>query len=146
MPANTTPVFPITPKVSFTGNITTANTAKDGTGTVNLLYTAGSNGSRIDQIKVRAKGTNVATVMRFFVNNGSDPTVAANNTLVHEKTIPATTLSETSELADVDVTIAKDAGKVACPIPYLPAGYRLYVTIGTTIAAGVQVTCWGGDF
>lgn len=146
MPANITPIFPVTPKVSYTGNITVANTAKDGTGTVNLLFTAGANGSRIDQIKVRAKGTNVATVMRFFVNNGQDPTVAANNTLAHETTISATTLSETSALSDNDIMIDKNTGEKACPIPYLPAGYRIYVTIGTAISAGVQASCWGGDY
>jgi len=146
MPANTQPIFPLTPKVSWTDNITSANTAKDGTGTTNLLFTAGANGSKIDQIKVRAKGTNVATVMRFFVNNGSDPTTATNNTLAHEETLAATTLSEVAELADVDVTIAKNTGEVAVPIPYLPAGYRIYVTIGTAVAAGVQATCWGADY
>ena len=146
MPANTVPIFPLTPKVTFTGNITTANTAKDGTGTINLLFTAGANGARIDQIKVRAKGTNVATVMRFFVNNGADPTVATNNTLVHEVTLAATTLSETGAVADNDVVISKNTTETACPIPYLPATYRLYVTIGTTISAGVQATAWGADY
>jgi hypothetical protein len=146
MPANTVPIFPLTQNVSFTGNITTANIAKDGTGTVNLLFTAGANGSRIDQIKVRPLGTNVATVMRFFVNNGSDPTTAANNTLVHEKAIAATTLNEALAMADNDVTIIKNTTETACPIPYLPATYRLYVTIGTTVAAGLQATAWGADY
>lgn len=140
------PIFPASMKTSFTGNITTANTAKDGTGTVNLLVTAGALGARIDQIKVRAKGTNVATVMRFFVNNGADPTIATNNTLVHETTIAATTLSEVAAVADNDITIIKNTTETACPIPYLPATYRLYVTIGTAVAAGVQATAWYGDY
>ena len=144
MPANTTPIFPLTPKCSW-GKVLTANTAKDGTGTVVTVFTAGANGSRIDQIKVRALGTNVATVIRFFINNGSDPTTATNNTLIHEKTIAATTLSETSELADTDVLIAKGDSYVV-PIPYLPAGCKINVTIGTTVAAGLQVTVHGGDY
>lgn len=146
MPANTNPITPATQKVQWTNNITAANTAKDGTGTVNLLYTAGANGSRIDQIKVRAKGTNVATSMRFFVNNGTDPTVAANNTLVHEVTIAATTLNEAAALADNDVTITKNTTETVCPIPYLPPNYRIYVTIGTAVSAGLQATAWGGDY
>jgi hypothetical protein len=146
MTANVQPIFPLTPKVSW-GTVTTANTAKDGTGTVVTVFTAGVNGARIDQIKVRALGTNVATVMRFFVNNGSVNTTAANNSLAHEVTIAATTLSETSALADNDITINKDGGaRTEVPIPYLPAGYKLNVTIGTTVAAGLAVTVWGADY
>lgn len=152
MPANTTPVFPVIPRIQWTGNITAANTAKDGTGMVNLAFTAGENGSRIDQIKVRAKGTNVATVMRFFVNNGQDTAVAANNTLVHEAAIASTTISETTALADNDILISKSDSNtsstlaIAPPIPFLPPNYRLYVTIGTAIAAGLQVSVFGGDY
>lgn len=145
MAANTNPIFPLTPNVSW-GNVLTANTAKDGTGTVVTVFTAGVNGSKIDQIKVRALGTNVATVMRFFVNNGQANTTAANNSLIHETTIAATTLSEVAALTDNDITVAKNTGEVAVPIPYLPAGYKINVTIGTTVAAGLQVTVHGGDY
>jgi hypothetical protein len=146
MPANTLPIFPLTPKVSW-GTVTTANTAKDGTGTVVTVFTAGADGARIDQIKVRALGTNVATVMRFFVNNGSANTTAANNTLIHEVTIAATTLSEVAALVDNDVIINKDGGaRTEVPIPYLPAGHKINVTIGTTVAAGLAVTIHGADY
>lgn len=145
MPANTTPVFPITPVVSW-GTVATANTAKDGTGSTVTVFTAGANGARIDQIKVRHKGTNVATVLRFFINNGSDASVAANNSLVHETTIAAATLSETAALTDFDITIPKNTTETACPIPYLPPGYKLTIAIGTTVAAGLQVTVFGGNY
>lgn len=145
MAANTLPIYPLTPKVSWSGTITTANTGKDGTGIVATAFTAGVNGSRIDQIKVRALGTNVATVLRFFINNGNSNATPANNTLVHEVTIAATTLSETSALVDNDITIAKGMS-VAVPIPFLPAGYKINCTIGTTVAAGIQVTVHGGDY
>jgi len=145
MPANTTPIFPLTPKVSW-GSVATANTAKDGTGTVVTICTAGANGSRIDQIKVRAIGTNTATVLRLFVNNGSTNATATNNSLIHETTIASTTLSEVDALADNDITIAKNTGEVAVPIPYLPAAYKINITIGTTVAAGLQVTCHYADY
>ena len=135
MPANTTPIFPLTPKVSF-AKLLTANTAKDGTGTVAGVFTAGSNGARVDYLKVRALGTNVATVLRVFINNGSDPTVAANNTLFIEQTIAATTLSEVAALDDNIVTLDLS----------LPAGYVLTCTIGTTVASGLMVTAVGGDY
>lgn len=145
MAANTQPIFPLTPKVSW-GTVTTANTAKDGTGTVVTVFTAGADGSRIDQIKVRALGTNVATVLRFFVNNGSTNATAANNSLIHETTIASTTLSETAALTDNNITISVNTTETVVPIPYLPAGYKINVTIGTTVAAGLQITVHGGDY
>ena len=135
MAANTSAIFPLVPVVSW-ATLTTANTAKDGTGTVATIYTAGTEGSRVDRVKVRSLGTNVQTVLRIFVNNGADATTATNNSLYMERTIPATTLSETTEL--LDMIIPLDMA--------LPAGYKLNCTIGTTVAAGLQVTCEGGNF
>lgn len=137
MAANLSPIFPLTPKLNWNAAaLTTANTAKDGTGTVSAVYTAGANGARLDGIKVRALGTNVATVLRIFINNGSTNATPANNVLFMERTIAATTLSETSELADT--WIPMDIS--------LPAGYVVNVTIGTTVAAGLMVTGVGGDY
>lgn len=135
MGANINPIFPVTPVIGY-GTLTTANTAKNGTGTVVTVFTAGLNGARVDSLKVRGLGTNVQTVLRIFINNGSDPTIATNNTLVMERTIPATTLSETTELADMSI-----------PLDFaLPNGYKVNLTIGTTVSAGVQVTCFGGAY
>lgn len=145
MTAALQPIFPATQNVSW-GNVTTANTAKDGTGTVVTVFTAGGNGSRIDQIKVRAAGTNVATVLRFFVNNGAVNTTATNNSLAHEVTIAATTLSEVAALADNDITITKNTTETACPIPYLPAGYKINIAIGTTVATSLEITVWGANY
>lgn len=135
MPANTSPIFPLTPNLAW-ATVTTANTAKDGTGTVATVYTAGANGSRVDYLKVRALGTNVATVIRVFINNGSTNATAANNTLIMDQTIAATTNSETAQLADNIIQLDLS----------LPAGYKINVTIGTTVAAGLQVTGVGGDY
>lgn len=136
MAANTIPIFPLTPKVTWGTDLQTANTAKDGTGTVVTLLTAGANGSRVDYLRARATGTNTATVLRIFINNGSDPTVAANNVLFTEATIAATTLSEVAALADN--TIQLDL--------VLPAGYKLTATIGTTVAALLKVSAVYGDY
>jgi hypothetical protein len=130
------PIFAQTPIFTVGATVTTANTAKDGTGTVVLIYTAGVNGSRIDSIKVRSTGTAVATVLRVFVNNGATNVTATNNSLYVEATIAATTLSETSAL--VDNLILMNIS--------LPATYRVYVTIGTTLATPLQVSAVGGDY
>lgn len=144
---NTQPIFPNRPNIGKTGPITAANTAKDGTGTVATAFTAGANGSKIDRIVVRALGTNVATVMRFFVNDGLG-TAAVNNSLVHETPIAVTTSSEVAALADAtanDITSPRGT-EFLVPIPYLAPNHKLNVTIGTTVAAGLQVTVFGGDF
>ena len=80
MAANTMPIYTKLGQISYNSTtLTTANTAKDGTGTTQLIFTAGADGGRVERIRVRALGTNVATVLRIFINNGSAPTVAANN-------------------------------------------------------------------
>lgn len=138
MPANTTPIFPLTPAIHWgAAAITAANTAKDGTGTVTTVFTAGAvDGSRVDYIKSRALGSNVATVLRIFVNNGLTNATPANNVLFMERTIPATTLSETAEIADIYIPLDIS----------LPAGFRLNVTIGTAVAAGLMVSAVGGHY
>lgn len=133
---NTKPVYSAIAKAAWDA-LATANTAKDGTGTVITIFTAhATKGSRLEKVKVRAKGTNVATVLRFFLNNGSTNATAANNTLIYEVTIAATTLSEVAALVDYDITFGYA----------LPPGYKIMCTIGTTIAAGIQVTAFGGDY
>lgn len=136
MAQNTNPVFPLTPALAW-GVITTANTAKDGTGTVTTVFTAdGTNGGKIAKIKARAAGTNTASVARVFINNGSTNATAANNTLYMERSLPATTLSEVAETADIEIPL-----NIA-----LPAGYKVNVAIGTTVSAGWAFTGVAGQF
>ena len=143
MAANTIPIYSKQGQISFSALLQTANIAKDGTGTTQLIFTAGADGARVERIRVRAVGTNVATVLRIFINNGSDPAVAANNVLYAEKTIAATTLSETAELALNELPTTTDP--TAFPL-VLPPNYRLYCTIGTTVAAGLRVTAIGSTY
>lgn len=136
MAQNTSPIFPLTPQVAWAVALLTANTAKDGTGTVSTLFTAGANGGRCDYLKGRAVGTNTQSVLRVYINNGSTNATAANNALFQEVTLPATTLSETQEQPDVLVPLN---------LP-LPTGYKVNVCIGTTVAAGWVFTAVGGDY
>ena len=143
MAANTIPIYSKQGQISFSALLQTANIAKDGTGITQLIFTAGADGARVERIRVRAVGTNVATVLRIFINNGSDPAVAANNVLYAEKTIAATTLSETAELALNELPTTTDP--TAFPL-VLPPNYRLYCTIGTTVAAGLRITAIGSTY
>jgi hypothetical protein len=135
MAANTQPVFPLTPVIPVGNTLLTANTAKDGTGTVATLYTAGANGSKVSSIQIAYTGTSVATVLRLFINNGGANSTPANNSLYQSISVPANTLSETAAAADINTPLSLT----------LPAGYKLLATIGTTVAAALAVTVNGGD-
>ena len=147
MAQNTNPIFPLTPVntwVSGTGATAgtpglTANTTTDLTsGTIyGPIFTGKAvDGSRLDFIKVRALGTNVATVIRIWINNGSATGTAANNTLYLERTLSATSVSQTAEQPDIILPLNIS----------LPAGYRIYATFGTAVAAGFHLTAVGGDY
>lgn len=136
MAANTSPISPATPATAYLTGGTAANTALDGTGTVATIYTAGANGGRIDRLRIMHMGTNVASVMRVFLNNGSTNATAANNALVSEITLAANTLSQVaaSTIYDLNLNLV------------MKTGYKLNVAIGTAVAAGHMVTAIGGDY
>lgn len=138
MAANTAPIFIRQGVIGWANNVTAANTAKDAaSGTVYTVYTAdATEGSYVDSITVMPRGTNVATVLRLFLNNGSATTTAANNALIGNYSMPATTNSETAAIAVMDIGL-----DIA-----LPPGYRILATIGTTVAAGFDITAYGGSY
>ena len=137
MSANINPIFVGTPNVSWTGEITTANTAVDGTGTVAAAFTAGANGGYVRRIRAKAGGTNIATVLRLFLNNGSSNATVGNNVLIAEINLPVTTASNS-------VAIGND---IEYPLNMvLPAGYVINCAIGTTVASWWNITVEGGNF
>ena len=137
MPANTTPIYTATPDVQWTAAaLATGNTTKDGTAGTTLVFTAGANGSFLHKLVLKPTGTNVASLVRVFLNNGLTNGTAANNSLVADAGLPATTNSEVAGNVVVEV-----------PLNYaVPAGYRVYAVLATTVAAGWQVTAVGGDY
>jgi hypothetical protein len=117
--------------------LTTANTAKDGTGTVATIFTAKPvEGSQVFRIRCVPAGTNVASVLRVWINNGSATSTATNNILWREISLPATTLTEVA----AQTTYYTDA-----PIR-LPDSYRLTCAIGTSVAAGWYISVEGADY
>jgi hypothetical protein len=142
--ANTVPIYSKAGQIEWApAELKTANTAMDGTGTVATIFTAGADGGRVERVRCKANGTNVATVLRLFINNGGANTTAANNNLYAEKTIAATTASAVAALLTNELPDTVDT--TAFPI-VLPAGYKLLATIGTTIASGIQVTAVGSSY
>jgi hypothetical protein len=92
MPANTTPIFVLTPKHPAV-RIATANTARDGTGTLGTLFTAGSNGAFFKGFRFQAEGATTAGVIRIFIQSAG----AGNNELIREMLVSAVTPSATVE-------------------------------------------------
>lgn len=137
MAANIDPIFPDSAQMAW-ATLTTANTGIDGTGTVSTVFTAGADGSRWDSIKCTPLGTNVASLLRIFINNGSTAANAANNSLFHEITLAATTGSNSTASGKTEYTFAPDL--------VLPAGYKINVAIATTVASGWQITANGGNY
>lgn len=137
MAANTTPIFVRAISQQFVTTGTSANTNKDGTGTVATVFTAdATNGSKIEKVYMQHLGSNTATVLRFFINNGSTNATATNNTLIHEEALATWANSEvaasTSTVWNCDLVLAP--------------GYKLNVTTATAIASGVQCTAVGGSY
>lgn len=133
----TTPQFAATPNAGTPVTAAASNIATDGTGTVNLVFTAGVSGSFLPSLRVKPLGTNVASLLRVFRNNGADPTIASNNALIDEVPLIASTLSQTVDMESYDVYL----GLV------LAVNERIYVALGTTVSSGVKVTPMnGGDF
>jgi hypothetical protein len=160
MAVTATPVFTQNPNVgSLNAIVSTAmtnTTAFDGTmaaGTaMALVFTAGANGARIDQIMCRlastngqtASGSSSATLVRFWINNSSANTTASNNIFLGEVAIPATSVTAlgTTALTTYPLFIPSVGLNI-------PAGYRIYA--GTTVAAGgtniaIAISAFGGDY
>lgn len=104
-----------------------------------LVHTAGADGSRIERLKFTPAGTNIQTVMRIYVNNGAANTTATNNTLIGEITLPATTASATAALISPEYLMPN--GAIA-----LPAGWKIYIGLGTAVAAGWVCTAISGQY
>jgi hypothetical protein len=62
--------YAATPRTAV-GQVTTANTNRNGTGTIATIFTGGASGSRIDDISIVATGTTTAGVVRLFLNDGT---------------------------------------------------------------------------
>ena len=141
MPANNQPIFTRLADVQWTTSaMTVANTTTDLTaGTSYLAFTAdATNGGYVQRIRFRTLGTNSnATVARVWLNNGATTATAANNSLIDEITLPITTVSQVASQANYEL-----------PLNFaLPAGYRIYVTLGQApTSAGWNATVIGGKY
>ena len=85
----TAPAYASTVQSALT-QVSVANTARDGTGTIATLVTAAANGTRIDDIYIAATGTTTAWMVRMFIHDGT------NARLIMEIPVIAVTPSATT--------------------------------------------------
>ncbi len=125
------PAFVSTPRIGRC-SLSTANTATDGTGTINDLITGVSAGTRVLSVNVQGTATTVAALVNLFLWDGTQWD------LFDQITISATTGSNTAKAyrlvtAYTDLVLPSASHKLGATITVAP-------TTGT-----VRVTAFGGD-
>lgn len=122
------PNFAATPRVSA-ANIATADTSRTSPTNVGTVFTAGSSGSRIDEVNIIATGTTTSGVVRLWIYTGSTYYLLSE-TLVTALT-PSTTIAVFSSTSTFNNLM-------------LPSGHSLRAT--TNNSESFNVIAFGGDF
>jgi hypothetical protein len=122
------------PKIGI-GTISTANTNRDGTGTIGTVFAAGSSGSRIDAIDLQATATTTAGMIRLFIHDGTTAH------LINE--IPVSAITPSGTLPAWSAQLNTNTMTQILPI-VLPTGYSLRAA--TNNAESFKVIAFGGDF
>lgn len=132
MAVTATPIFVQAPKCAI-GSLATANTNRDGSGTIATIYTAGSSGSRIDHIDIQSYGTVTAGVIRLYIHDGS--TAFLWKEILVAATTPSATVAAWSSTVDCSL---------AANLLVLPNLYSLRASTNNT--ENFRVLAFGGDF
>lgn len=144
MAANTAPIYSLGGEVANNGTtgmnqlVTAAANDYTGAGANNsLIFTADpTNGSFVQRIRFKAGGSNVASVARIFINNGSANSTASNNVFYGEVSLPAITAAAANATIDIDY-----------PMNFaLPAGFKIYFGLGTAVSQGWVACVIGGNY
>ena len=126
--------YAATPKCGI-GQVSVANTNRDGTGAIGAVFMAGASGSRIDAINIKATGTTTAGMIRLFIHNGTDTRLLTE--------LPVTAITPSATLPTWEAQLNTNTMSQVLPI-ILPTGYSLRAA--TEKAETFNVTCFGGDF
>lgn len=108
------PIFPKTVQTAVAANAT-ANTNRDGTGTIADIFTAGADGSFINSLVIKATVTTTSGMVRFYVHNGSAWF------LWHEENVTPVTVGAANPGEEIDVEFFKGmALKAGWKLGYAP--------------------------
>lgn len=149
MPANTNPIFTVTPNIGGSIIGANANTKSDGAGTVGTdmmkVFTSGTNGSYVSRIRFNPYATaaataTAATVLRIYYSTvGSSTTTSADTRLIHEIAAAAQTADQTTTATFY----------IEVPLGFaMPASSFLHVSshVVNNANTGWQAVCFGGDY
>ena len=131
---STSAQYASTPKCGV-GQVSVANTNRDGTGTIVTVFSAGASGSRIDAIDLKAVGTTTAGMIRLFIHDGT------NARLLTE--VPVIAITPSGTLPSWETQLNTNTMTQVLPL-VLPTGYSLRAA--TNNAETFNVIALGGDF
>lgn len=134
MPANTSPLFSLTPVLSC-AQVSVANSNRDGsTGTYVDVVTGAANGTRIDYIRIKAAVTTTAGMVRLFLYDGT------STRLYTEILVTAITASATVASFESSLNLVFTTGR---PI-ILKSGDK--IKANTEKAEAINVIAFGGSY
>lgn len=114
-------------------SVGTANTNRDGTGTIATVLTAGASGTRIEEIVVKADGDPADCTIVFYLHDGSNYHVFDEWDIANPGA-PSATVASYREARKYDNLVIK-------------SGWSLRASITATPTSGlVQVFALAGDF
>ena len=126
------PTFTDLARIGF-ASVTAANTARDGTGTIADILTSGADGTRIEEVVLKATGDPADSVVTLFIHDGS-----------------AYRLFDEFDLADpaaASTTVAGYRISRTYDNLVLPTGFKLAAAITVALTSGaINVFALGGDF
>jgi len=133
MPANTSPIFPAAPVVGIASLVsatplTSYANITGTTGLVQLTATA-TNGTRVDNLVVKAQGTTVSSTVSIWLYDGT------TSRIFDEIDVPALVASTTVD----SFVVSRGYTNLT-----LPPTYQLFVS--QTVATNVNVFAFGGTY
>lgn len=101
------------------------------------VFTAGANGSRIDDINLTATGISVASQVRLYIYNGT--------TYSFLKDVPVSAVTPSNSLSAFNSALCSQYNPEILPI-LLPSGYSLRAAVSVAqTSGGINITAKGGD-
>lgn len=117
------------------GQVSVANTNRDGTGTIATIFTAGAKGSRIDAIDLKAVATTTVGMVRLFIHDGTSARLLTE--------LPVTAITPSATLPSWEAQLNVNTMTQVLPL-ILPTGYSLRAA--SEKAETFNVIALGGDF
>lgn len=104
MSKNTDPIFTKAPIIGQ-GEISVANTNRDGTGTIVTIQDGETDGVRIDQIEIKAEATTTAGMVRLFISFDTGATWNLWREVAVTAITPSATVKAFRDVIDLTTTL-----------------------------------------